>query len=87
MEVIDLYNKVYDEFLNLINGKTDKVVISLKDYALLDNQKIVEVGIGIEIYNNYMDCLRHLCLNKGIIQKYDELNNNYIFYKEELEEK
>ena len=87
MKIIDLYDKVYDEFVDLINDKIDKVVISDKDFYLLDKHRIVKVENNIKFYNNYMDCLRHLCLNKDITQIYDELNHNYIFYKEKLEEK
>lgn len=81
-----LYNKLYDEFLELIKGKLDKVIVS--EYELYELSKTHywtdtdgEIVYGFVRNNTYADSLRELCKNNNIEQTKDIVNNNYIFTK------
>jgi len=76
----NLYNKVYEEFIKLIEGKVDKVVIN--DYELYELSKthyFIDIDYDFVRFNTYADALKNLCKNKNITQEKDVLTNNYIF--------
>lgn len=79
-----LYDKVYDQFIELIKGNIDKVVIS--DYELYELNKTHYwtdtdglIVYGVRRNNSYADALSMAFKDKNIIQEKDIINNNYIF--------
>lgn len=82
----ELYDKIYDDFIKLINDEIDKVIIS--EYELYELSKTHywtdtdgEIVYGFVRSNTYTDSLRELCKNNNIKQTKDIVNNNYIFRK------
>lgn len=80
----DLYDKIYNEFIDLLKRKIDKVVIS--QYELYELSKTNYwhdtdglISYGIVRNTSYADVLEKIFGNKNIIQEKDLINNNYIF--------
>lgn len=80
----ELYDRVYDEFIELIKGKIDKVVIS--EYELYELNKTSYwkdtdgvVCYGIVRNTSYADALKYAFEKKNIRQEKDLITNNYIF--------
>lgn len=79
-----LYNKVYGEFIELLKGKIDKVVISEYEFYELNKTNYWEdtdgvVSYGIVRNNSYADVIKNTFENIGIKQEKDLITNNYIF--------
>ena len=79
-----LYNKVYDEFVDLLKGKIDKVVISEYELYELNKTSYWEdtdgvVSYGIVRNTSYADVLKSTFEKKNIRQEKDLITNNYIF--------
>ena len=88
---MDLYNKIYNQFIDLINGKIDKLIITREEMYELDyikpHKKVVCDNNGnficsyIDgIYNNYADVLRNTFGDKVEIM-IDPCTNDYVFRK------
>ena len=81
----ELYNKIYDEFIELIKGKVDKVVISECElYELSKAHYYEDIDYNLVRHYTYADTLKELCKNKNISQEKDLITNNYIFRLERL---
>lgn len=79
-----LYNKVYDEFVDLLKGKIDKVVISEYEFYELNKTSYWEdtdgvVSYGIVRNTSYADALKNTFEKQKIRQEKDLITNNYIF--------
>lgn len=92
-ESCKIYDKVYDDFIKLLKGEIDKVIISEYEIAKLNflhpHQEVILDNNGNFIctyidgrYNNYADTLREHFENKNIIQEYNPIDNTYIFRKD-----
>lgn len=92
-EKCKMYDKVYDDFIALLNGKIDKVIISQYEIAELDflhpHHEVICDNNGNFVcayidgrFNNYTDILREHFGNKNIIQEYNPIDNTYIFRKD-----
>lgn len=86
-----LYDKVYDQFIDLVIGKIDKVIltpIEIKelDYTLLSNKVVCDNNGNFVCkyidgkYYNYADVLREHFGDK-LVQEIDIATGNYIFRK------
>lgn len=75
-----LYNKVYDEFLNLIKGNIKEVIITQHElYELEQTNYYTDTNGKFARQNSYADCLSNAFKNKNIIQTKDIITGNYIY--------
>ena len=65
-----LYKKIYNQFIDLVNGKIDKVIVTPAEILALDYFD--------GNFNNYADILRKNFKNK-LVQEIDVLTGNYIY--------
>lgn len=79
-----LYNRIYDDFVKLIRGEINEVIIS--DYEFYELNKVHYwtdtdglIVYGIVRNNSYADALRENFKNKNIVQSVDIMTRNYIF--------
>lgn len=79
-----LYDKVYDNFIKLINKEIDSVIISNyemyeleKTHYWVDTDGLIIYGINRN--NTYADTLKENFKNHNIIEIEDLVNSNYIF--------
>ena len=86
-----LYNKTYNKFIDLVNGKIDKVIITPiemfeLDYIALHNEVICDNNGNFVCkyvdgrYNNNADILKQHFGDK-LVQEIDIATGNYIFRK------
>ena len=77
----ELYDRIYDEFIKLIKGKIDKVVISEYElYELSKKSYWVDPNTYETLRNiTYAEVLLELCKINNIEQTKDFVSNNYIF--------
>lgn len=77
-----LYNKIYDDFIKLINGEIDEVIISEYElYELSKTKYFMDIDFNYVRFNTYADCLKSLGEKHNIVQEKDIRTNNYIFRK------
>lgn len=75
-----LYNKVYDEFLNLIKGNIKEVIITPYEIYELDQTYYYTDVNGLFVrQNSYLDALSNAFKNKNVIQTKDIITGNYIY--------
>lgn len=75
-----LYNKVYDEFLNLIKCNIKEVIITQHElYELEQTNYYTDTNVKFVRQNSYADCLSNAFKNKNIIQTKDIITGNYIY--------
>lgn len=79
-----LYDKVYDNFIKLINKEIDSVIISNYEMYELEKTHYWVDTDGLFIYginrnNTYADALKENFKNHNIIETEDLDNRNYIF--------
>jgi hypothetical protein len=90
-EKTELYIRTYDKFVDLVNGKIDKVIITPAellelDYVALHNEVICDNNGNFVCkyidgrYTNCADILRQHFGDK-IVQEIDIATGNYIFRK------
>ena len=78
----ELYDKIYDDFIKLINGEIDEVIISEYELCELCKRKFfIDIDCNYVTFNTYSDCLKKLCEPHNIVQEKDIRTNNYIFRK------
>lgn len=84
-----LYKKIYNQFIDLVNGKIDKVIVTPAEILELDHialhKEVICDNNGNYVcdyvdgkYNNCADILREHFGNK-LVQVIDVLTGNYIF--------
>lgn len=77
-----IYNRVYDDFIKLLKGEIDKVVVSQYDIYELDKKTwFVDGDYQTVRFNNYADALRDLVIKNGIKQTRDIITGDFVFYK------
>ena len=77
-----IYDRIYDDFIKLINGEIDKVVVSQYEIYELDKKTyFVDIYYQNVRFNNYADVLRELIIKNGINQTKDIITGDFIFYK------
>lgn len=79
-----LYDKVYDDFIKLINKEIDEVIISNYEMYELTKTHYWSDTDGLIIYgihrnNTYADALKENFKSHNIIQTLDLIKYNYIF--------
>ena len=82
---MELYDEIYDKFVDLVNEKIDEVVLTFDDMKKLDNPHYWtdtdgEIIYGICRDNTYADALRNVFKGK-IVQTVNPANNTYTFRK------
>lgn len=76
----ELYNRIYDEFVQLIKGEIDKVIVSQYEVYELDLKTwFVDIDYQTVRFNNYADVLRDTFINKNIKQTIDMVTGNHVF--------
>lgn len=89
---MELYERIYNQLIDLVNGKIKEVVITPKemyelDYVLFHKQAVCDNNGNFMYYhidgkhNNYADVIRNNFKNE-LVQTIDPVTNNYIFRKE-----
>ena len=77
-----IYDRIYDDFIKLIKGEIDKVVVSQYEIYELDKKTyFVDIDYQTVRFNNYADVLRELVIKNGISQTKDIITGEFIFYK------
>lgn len=77
-----IYDRIYDDFIKLIKGEINKVVVSQYEIYELDKKTyFVDIDYQTVRFNNYADVLRKLVINNGISQTKDIITGDFIFYK------
>ena len=77
-----IYNRVYDDFIKLLKGEIDKVVVNQHEIYELDKKTyFVNIDYQTVRFNNYVDVLRELVIKNGISQTKDIITGDFIFYK------
>lgn len=77
-----IYDRIYDDFIKLIKGEIDKVVVSQYEFYELDKKTyFVDIDYQTVRFNNYADVLRKLVIDNGISQTKDIITGDFIFYK------
>lgn len=77
-----IYDRVYDDFIKLIKGEINKVVVSQYEIYELDKKTyFVDIDYQTVRFNNYADVLRKLVIDNGISQTKDIITGDFIFYK------
>ena len=77
-----IYDRIYDEFIKLIKGEINKVVVSQYEIYELDKKtNFVDIYYQNVRFNNYADVLRELIIKNGISQTKDIITGDFIFYK------
>lgn len=90
-----LFERIYNQFIDLMNEKNDKVVITQKeieqlDYLLFHKQVICDNNGNFVCsyidgrYNNFSDIIKNNFENK-VVQAIDILTGDYIFKKRKVE--
>ena len=81
-----IYDRIYDNFINLIKGKLDKVIVSEYELYELSKTHYWTDTDGEFVYRfvrntTYADSLRKLVIDNGISQTKDIITGDFIFYK------
>ena len=77
-----IYDRIYDDFIKLIKGEIDKIVVSQYEIYELDKKTyLVDIYYQNVRSNNYADVLRELIIKNGINQTKDIITGDFIFYK------
>lgn len=87
-----LYNKIFDSFVELRDGKVTEVCVTFNELMELDYVRpsywaVIGndgncYGVGMDgMYNNYADVLRKFAKNNNFVQTIDEINNQFVFYR------
>lgn len=77
-----IYDRIYDDFIKLIKGEINKVVVSQYEIYELDKKTyFVDIDYQTVRFNNYADVLRKLVIDNGISQTKDIITGDFIFYK------
>lgn len=77
-----IYDRIYDDFIKLIKGEIDKVVVSQYEIYELDKKTyFVDIDYQTVRFNNYADVLRKLVIDNGITQTKDIITGDFVFYK------
>ena len=81
-----IYDRIYDDFINLIKGKLDKVIVSEYELYELSKTHYWTDTDGEFVYRfvrntTYADSLRKLVIDNGISQTKDINTGDFIFYK------
>lgn len=77
-----IYDRIYDDFIKLIKGEIDKVVVSQYEIYELDKKTyFVDTDYQTVRFNNYADVLKKLVIDNGISQTKDIITGDFIFYK------
>ena len=77
-----IYDRIYDDFIKLIKGKINKVVVTQYEIYELDKKTyFVDINYQTVRFNNYADVLRKLVIDNGISQTKDIITGDFIFYK------
>lgn len=80
-----LYDEIYNKFIDLVNGKIAKVVVSFDDMKKLDDAHYWtdtdgEIIYGIYRHNTYVDALRNAFKDK-LEQTVNPADHTYVFRK------
>lgn len=82
---MELYDEIYDKFVDLVNKKIDEVVLTFDDMKKLDNPHYWtdtdgQIVYGVYRNNTYADALTNEF--KGKLERtVNPANNTYIFRK------
>lgn len=77
-----IYDRIYNDFIKLIKGEIDKVVVSQYEIYELDKKTyFVDIDYQTVRFNNYADVLRKLVIDNGITQTKDIITGDFVFYK------
>lgn len=78
----ELYNRIYDKFIQLTKGEKDRVIITPNELYELDLKKyFVDIDYNLVRFINYADVLRDTFINENIKQTIDVVTGNYVFEK------
>ena len=78
-----LFNRIYDDFIKLIKGEINKVVVSQYEVYELDSKKwFVDGNYQTVRFHNYADVLRDLIIDNGISQTKDMISGDFIFWRD-----
>lgn len=77
-----MFNKIYDDFIELIKGERKKVIVTQYQVYELDLKYwFVDSNYQTVRFYNYADVLRDLIIDNGISQTKDMISGDFIFYK------
>lgn len=77
-----IYDRIYNDFIKLIKGEINKVVVSQYEIYELDKKTyFVDIDYQTVRFNNYADVLRKLVVDNEIKQTKDIITGDFIFYK------
>ena len=81
-----IYDRIYDDFIKLIKGEINKVVVSQYEIYELSKTHYWTDTDGEFVYRfvrntTYADSLRKLVIDNGISQTKDIITGDFIFYK------
>ena len=85
MFLCTIYDRIYDDFIKLIKGEINKVVVSQYEInELYKKTYIVGTNYKTARFSNYAVVLRELVIKNGISQTIDVNAGDYIFTKDKF---